>query len=155
MWKLICNTYRFNNKAAAVVKIHLKIKVVCDTFIWMFKMVSSLGGKNKKKWFAFGYFINDIYLRGDLINIYCTCHLLNKGWKSWINYICMHLEESFVRYIILTCLLLGVTIASVLSILGCFLALRWEAFLWSHWMVSRWLTKGNTWSTVFVKQKFF
>lgn len=155
MWKLICNAYRFNNKAAAVVKIHLKIKVICDTFIWMFKMVSSLGGKNKKKWFAFGYFINDIYLRGDLINIYCTCHLLNKGWKSWINYICMHLEESFVRYIILTCLLLGVTIASVLSILGCFLALRWEAFLWSHWMVSRWLTKGNTWSTVFVKQKFF
>ena len=151
MWKLICNAYRFNNTAAAVVKMHLKIKVICDTLIWMLKMRCSLGGKNKKKWFAFGYFINDIYLRGNLINIYCTCHLLNKGWKSWINCICMYLEESFVRCVILTCLLLGVTIASVLSTLGRFFALWWEAFVWSHSMVSRWLTKGKTWSTIFVK----
>lgn len=62
--KAICNAYRFNNKAAAVVKIHLKIKVVCDTFIWMLKMGFSLGGKKFKKWFALVTFINDIYLWG-------------------------------------------------------------------------------------------
>lgn len=147
MWKLICNVYRFNNTAAAVVKMHLKIKVVRDTLIWMLKMRCDLGSKNKE-WFAFGYFINDIYLRGDFINIYCTFHLLKNAGNLELT---ISLYKRYIKSLKVfwlfesllwdtsywPCLLLGVTIASMLSTLGCFLALWWEAFVWSHSMVSR------------------